>query len=40
MPSKCEKFSENPKLLSEEFPVLYINKYCDQLDFSVVMCGA
>ena len=37
---KDETGSEKPQLLSEEFPVLYENRYCDQEDFCVVMCGA
>ena len=36
---KDETGSEKPQLLSEEFPVLYENRYCDQEDVCVVMCG-
>ena len=39
MQPKSEKFSEKSKLLSDEFPILYENRYCDQEDFGIVTCG-
>ena len=39
MLSIYENGSQKSKLLSEEYPVLYENRYCDLEDFGVVMCG-